>query len=139
MTNENRDDELRLLIQKVSRRIRVNRADEGITDGQLGVLFHLERDGVRTPSELAADEHVTPPSMNRTLNAMEAAGWIRRAPSGDDGRKVLITLTDAGLEVIAETRRLRTVWFSQRLAELSDDERAALDAVMPTLRKLAQS
>ena len=38
------DDELRVLIQRVARRIRNNRGDAALSDSQLGVLFHLEID-----------------------------------------------------------------------------------------------
>lgn len=50
-----------------------------------------------------------------------------------------VALTDEGEQVVAETRRLRTQWFHDRLDELSDDERAALEAARPVLRKLADS
>jgi DNA-binding MarR family transcriptional regulator len=132
------DDDLRLLIQKVARRIRNNRADDALSDSQLGVLFQLET-GDRSPSELAAHERVTPPSMNRTLNGLEQAGLVARTPAADDARRVRVRITDAGFTQISETRKLRTAWFSQQLAELTPDERRALEAVIPVLRRLAQS
>ena len=132
------DDDLRLLIQKVARRIRNNRADDALSDSQLGVLFQLEA-GERSPSELAAHERVTPPSMNRTLNGLEQAGLVARAPAADDARRVRVRITDAGLAQIAETRKLRTAWFSRQLAALNPDERRALEAVIPVLRRLAES
>lgn len=133
------DDELRLLLQKVARRIRNNRGGENVSDSQLSVLFQLDRNGDSTPGQLAEYDHLTPPSMNRTLNGLERAGLIARTPSTDDGRRVIVTLTAAGRDLTAETRRLRTAWFSQRLSELSDRDRAALDAAAPVLRKLAES
>lgn len=135
----NGDDELRLVVQALARRIRTNRGDEAISDSQLGVLFQLEKHGGRAPGQLAEFERVSPPSMNRTLNGLEEKGLVARAPSPDDARKVVVTLTDAGTALILETRRLRTAWFSQRLAELAPAERAALADVTPLLRKLADS
>jgi DNA-binding MarR family transcriptional regulator len=132
------DEELRLLIQKVARRIRNNRADDDLSDSQLGVLFQLEEDD-HSPTELAAHERVTPPSMNRTLNGLERAGLVARHPADDDARRVRVSITAAGLAQIAETRALRTAWFSRQLADLSPDERAALDAAAPVLRRLADS
>ena len=132
------DEELRILIQKVARRIRNNRASDDLGDSQLGVLFHLE-DGDHSPGELAGHERVTPPSMNRTLNGLERAGLIERHPSDDDARRVRVSLTPAGRAQIAETRALRTAWFSQRLADLTPDERRALEAVTPILRRLSES
>ena len=130
------DEELRILIQKVARRIRNNRASDDLGDSQLGVLFRLEG-GDQSPGELAAHERVTPPSMNRTLNGLEQAGLVARHPAIDDARRVRVSLTPAGRAQIAETRALRTAWFSQRLAALTADERRALLAVTPILRRLA--
>ena len=132
------DDELRMLLQRVARRIRNNRADGSMSDTKMGVLFRLEVSPA-TPSQLAERERVTPPSMNRTLNALEEAGLVGRTPDPDDARKVIVTLTTQGAAVIAETRRLRTEWFSERLGELTPDERATLQAVIPVLRHLAES
>ena len=132
------DEELRLLIQKVARRIRNNRASDDLSDSQLGVLFHLE-DADHSPTELAAHERVTPPSMNRTLNGLEQAGLIARTPDDGDARRVRVSITPAGRDQIQTTRALRTAWFSQRLADLTPDERRALEAVTPVLRRLSES
>lgn len=131
------DDELRIMLQRIARRIRVNRADGDVGDSQLSVLFHLDVRGPLTPSQLAALEHVTPPSMNRTVNGLEESGLISRERDADDARKVLVTLTPEASAVITETRRLRSVWFSDELANLTAEERAALDDALPALRKLA--
>jgi len=133
------DDELRLLVQRVGRRIRNNRGDESMSDSQLGVLFVLEKNGSASPSRLAEHERVSPPSMNRTLNGLEERGLVRRDPSPDDARKVVVSITESGIALIRETRRLRTAWFSRQLAELSAEERTALEAVVPVLRKLADA
>lgn len=131
------DDELRIVLQRISRRIRANRADGDLGDSQLSVLMHLDIHGPLTPSRLAALEQVTPPSMNRTVNGLEQSGFVSREPDADDARKVLVTLTPAASAVLAETRRLRSAWFSLQLADLDAAERAALDAALPALRKLA--
>ncbi len=132
------EEELRILIQKVARRIRNNRASEDLSDSQLGVLFQLE-EGDHSPGELAAHERVTPPSMNRTLNGLEQRGLVSRHPADDDARRVRVSVTAAGLTQIAETRALRTAWFSRRLAELTAEDRRALEAVTPVLRRLAEA
>ena len=131
-------DELRLLVQRLARRIRNNRADGSMSDTKMGVLFRLEVSAA-TPGQLAERERVSPPSMNRTLNALEQAALVTRSPDPDDARKVIVTLTPEGAALIAETRRLRTEWFGERLAELSQDERDALQAVIPVLRHLSES
>jgi DNA-binding MarR family transcriptional regulator len=132
------DDELRILFQRLARRIRSNRAEGDLGETQLSVLFQLDSHGPSAPSELASWERVTPPSMNRALNGLEDAGYVTRTKSPDDARKVVIELTTSARALIAETRRLRTAWFSQRLATLDPAERATLERALPTLRKLAE-
>ena len=132
------DDDLRIVLQRIARRIRRNRAEGDLSDTQVSVLFNLQMHGAATPSELAARDQLTPPSMNRTLNGLEDAGYITRTRSVDDARKVVVELTPSAEALLVETRRLRTAWFSQRLATLEPEERAALDRALPTLRKLAE-
>ena len=133
------DDDLRIAILRLSRRMRLERAGADVTDGQLSVLFVLWKEGAQTLGSLSEHERVTPPSMNRTVNALVEAGLVTRRPAPDDGRKVLLEATDAGLEIARETKRRRVAWFATRLNELSQDDRAALYAAAPLLLRLAGS
>jgi len=133
------DDDLRLAVMRLSRRMRAERAGDDVTDGQLSVLFVLWKEGAQTLGSLSEHERVTPPSMNRTVNALVAAGLATREDSPDDGRKVLIRATEAGVEVAQETKRRRVAWFARQLASLSPADRATLDAAAPILRELADS
>jgi DNA-binding MarR family transcriptional regulator len=132
------DEQLRILIQQLARRIRNNRAGDDLGFTQLGVLFHLEA-GESSPGELAARESVTPPSMNRTLNGLERAGLVTRRPDEADARRIRVAITPAGRTRAAQTRAARTAWFAQRLDELSAAERRMLEAAVPVLRKLVAS
>jgi DNA-binding MarR family transcriptional regulator len=131
------DQELRLSIQRLARRIRSMQSDEEITEGQRSVMFALANRGAQTLGSLSEHERVTPPSMNRTINALVAAGLVTRVTAADDARKVSLDLSDAGRTFIEETRRKRDAWFTMRLAELSEEERRALDQAAPILRDLA--
>ncbi|MEO8529249.1 MAG: MarR family transcriptional regulator [Pseudolysinimonas sp.] len=136
---ESDDDELRMVLQRLVRRIRINRAVGDLGDTQLSVLFHLDRLGPQTPGDLAALERVTPPSMNRTVNGLEEGGHVVRAKSVDDARKVLVDLTPSAHDLLVDVRAQRTAWFSQHLATLDATERERLEDVIPILRKLADS
>ena len=136
---DERNDDLRIAIMRLTRRLRAERADGDVTDGQLSVLFVLWKEGAQTLGSLSEHERVSPPSMNRTVNALVAAGLVTRRDSPDDGRKVLITATEAGVEVARETKRRRAAWFARQVASLSPADRATLDAATPILRKLADS
>jgi DNA-binding MarR family transcriptional regulator len=139
VTDENFDSELRVTIQRLARRLRSERAGENITDGQFSVLCVLAKDGPLGLGDLSESERVTPPSMNRTVNALVESGYATRSGSPDDGRKVLIDVTESGHTIISETRRRRDAWFSRRLADLSPEQRRVLERCAPVLRELADS
>ena len=129
--------QLRLTVLRLARRVRAERADDAMSDGRLSVLSLLSNEGAQTLGSLAEHERVTPPSMNRTINALVEAGLVTRVADASDGRKVVIDLSDAGRTLVRETRRKRDAWFSARLAKLNPEERATLDAAAPILRRLA--
>src|ERR1700710_2075679 len=110
------DQEIRLTIQRLARRIRSMQSDDKVTEGQRSVLFSLAKNGPQTLGSLGEHERVTPPSMNRTINALVAAGLVTRVGAQDDGRKVTIDLSATGLTFTRETREQRDAWFSQQLA-----------------------
>jgi len=133
------DDDLRLAILRLSRRMRLERSDADVTDSQLSVLIVLFKEGPQTLGSLSDHERVTPPSMNRTVNSLVEAGFITRSSAPDDGRKVLIEATGPGLDVARETKRRRQAWFARQLDGLDAVDRATLDSAAPILRRLADS
>jgi len=133
------DDELRIALMRIARRIRQQRHDDTLSDSQLSVLYVLTQHGGSTLAALAEHERVTPPSMNRTVNCLDEEGLITRSSSPDDGRKVLIEATDAGSELVNKTRQRRAEWFAAELATLTSAEHDALHGAIPVLLKLANS
>lgn len=133
------EDELRIAVMRLARRMRLERVDGDVSDGQLSVLFVLHKHGPQTLGALSEADRVSAPSMNRTVNRLEETGLVARGSAPDDGRKVLIDLTDAGRAVVTETKRRRAAWFTRQLAVLTPDERAALTAAAPLLERLADS
>jgi DNA-binding MarR family transcriptional regulator len=139
-TSEHNDDqEIRLTVQRLARRIRSMQSDETVTEGQRSVLFALANNGAQTLGSLSEHERVTPPSMNRTINALVKAGLVTRVSAEDDGRKVSIDLSVAGRTFIKETRRKRDAWFTQRLAALTPEQRLIIDQSATILREIADS
>ncbi|MGA0567979.1 MarR family winged helix-turn-helix transcriptional regulator [Rathayibacter sp. KR2-224] len=131
--------DLRVAVARLSRRLRAEKADGDLADGLFSVLALLFREGPKTLGELSDHERVTPPSMNRTVNKLEAAGYVVRQASADDRRKVLFVPTDAGRELVKETRRRRDAWLDRRLAKLPPQTRALLADAAAVIRELADS
>jgi DNA-binding MarR family transcriptional regulator len=130
-------DDVRVAVTRATRRIRQERSSDEITDGQYSVLATLSNHGPKSPSALAEDQKVQPPHMTRVLNALVAAGLVRRDEHPTDGRQVVISITEAGEVEVHETRRRRNEWLAARLATYTPDERAVLAEAATLLRRLA--
>ena len=124
---------------RLARRLRAERGDHGLTLTQLACLATLHRHGAMTPSDLAAHEKVQPPSMTRTVNGLAERGLVQRNPDPHDRRQVVVSLTEAGAELLATDRAQREQWLTQRLADLSTDERETLARAAAILDRLAGS
>jgi DNA-binding MarR family transcriptional regulator len=128
--------DLRIVLTHAVRRIRLERSSEQITDGQYATLAALANRGPMTPSALAEDQHVAAPPMTRTVNALVTAGLARRDSDPSDGRQVLVSITEAGMAEVKETRRRRNAWLAGRLAGLTADEREVLAQATVLLQRL---
>lgn len=130
--------ELRVAVMHVSRRLRLERSTDDITPGQFTVLSVLDRHGPLTPRELAGHEKVSPPSMTRTLAALEREALVIRTDHPTDGRQVLVSLSAEGKREVTETRRRRDAWLARKLADLDPAERDVLARAAVILRKVAE-
>ena len=131
--------ELRIAIGRASRRIRAERGEAGLTDPQFTVLAWLTKEGPLTPGQLAERERIQPPSMTRTVNSLVDLGLVAKAEHPTDGRQVVVSLTDAGVAEVDETRRRRDAWLADRLRQMTPDERALLVDAAELLRRIAAS
>ncbi|QAY74833.1 MarR family transcriptional regulator [Agromyces protaetiae] len=122
---------------RLSRRLRQERADAELSASQFSALGWVSGEGPLTIGRLAELERVTPPSMNRTVNCLADKGLIVREGAPDDGRKVIVRVTDEGEAIMRETRRRRDAWFAKRFEKLTPDERALLLKAGDLLRRLA--
>ncbi len=132
------NQQLRLAIQRLARRIRSNAPDDDISESQRSVLFTLGTHGRQSLGSLSEHERVTPPSMNRTVNALVASGHITRETDEEDGRRIHIDLSNTGHAFVNETRRRRDVWFTQHLQSLTEEQRRILEPAVPILKELAE-
>ena len=131
--------DLRLAVMRLARRVRQQRGDHGLGLGQLSALAALDRHGPMTAGALAAHEQVRPPSITRTLAALAEGGYVERTADPDDGRQVVVSLTDSARSLLREDRRRRDEWLAALLLDLDADDRARLRAALPVLEVLADS
>lgn len=107
--------DLRVLIGKLSRRMRDEAHLGDFTWSQLKVLIRLERDGPATVSTLAEAEGMRPQSMGATIAALKAAGFVSGSPDPKDGRQTLLSLTAACRKAIKAGRAKREDWLLRTL------------------------
>jgi DNA-binding MarR family transcriptional regulator len=130
---------LRVAVARLSRRLRAEKEDDELSDSQTSILAYLVREGSGTIGRLSEHERVKPPSMNRTVNHLERAGYVERTSDEADGRKVVVVPTERGVDLVAETRRRRDAWLNQRLRTLTPEQRATLAQAAEIMRGLADS
>lgn len=101
-------DDAEALRRAVGESVRAIRRSETAPEGQIEVLGFLARDGAHSIASLARLRRVRHQTMRVTVADLEAQGHVVRAPDPSDARGVLVTLTDAGAAMIAESRTRRT-------------------------------
>jgi DNA-binding MarR family transcriptional regulator len=128
--------DVRSVLGQLVRRLRAEAAAEGLTWSQGAVVTRLESAGGVTSAELARAEGVRPQSMSATVAMLEAEGLVRRAPDPTDGRRVLLTLTDAGRAARNQGREVKQKWLAAALQDLSPPERAELRRSLDVLARV---
>ncbi len=119
----------------------LSRADagDGLTRARLSALGLLVMGGPRTLGDLAAAEHVRPPTMTRLVHAMEADGLVARASNPDDGRSIVIRATTHGEEQLELGRRRQIAPLAAAISDLDQRERAELEDAADLLGRLLRS
>ncbi|MGB9997755.1 MarR family winged helix-turn-helix transcriptional regulator [Streptomyces pseudogriseolus] len=128
-------EELRLTIGRL---VRTVRAVDTMPPGEAAVLGYLDRGVPLTTAEIAQQRGVSHQSAAKTVKGLLAQGLVRAEAHPDDGRKLLLTLTPAGHDRLAEERRRRADRLGSAInAVLSPDERKTLEAALPLLSRLS--
>lgn len=129
--------ELRAVFSRLRRTLREASGTSDLTPSQTAVLSRLINDGPASASALAAAERVRPQSMAATLAALEQHGLVGRRPDPEDGRRQVVSLTEAGLAHVANSRQARQEWLTRAMAEhYTESERATVLEALALLDRL---
>ncbi len=91
------------LTRVVEARQRATFARHGLDAASFDVLATLRRAGspcALTPGQLARSAMVTTGAITQRLDRLQERGLVSRSPGPTDARSVLVTLTDAGREIL---------------------------------------
>jgi len=123
------------------RRVRQVPAGGGLTMPERTALSALDRSGPATSSALAREVQITAQAMGATLSALRARGLVERRPDPDDGRRVVLTVTAAGVQALQDKRNARTELIARALTSgaFTPTELEQLTAAASLLERLAQN
>jgi len=107
---------------------------------ELETIAHLARHASLLPTELAAFTRVTTQSMSQIVKKLEEQGMVLRTPSESDKRKVYISLTPVGREMVIKTKYIKDEWLKTVIEKsLTREEKELLIKALPVLQKLIKT
>jgi DNA-binding MarR family transcriptional regulator len=131
---------LRLSIGLLLRRMRQIPTRDELTLSESAALARLDRGGPATSAQLARAEQISPQSMGATLGALQERGLIDRAPDPEDGRRMILSITETGLAVLRDRRNQRSAELARALSTgFTATELRQLATAAPLLERLANS
>jgi DNA-binding MarR family transcriptional regulator len=116
-------------------RLLLRQVDAELSRTELGLLRTLS-DGPRRITELAELEGLAQPTMTILIKQLEQEGLVQRERRSDDGRVVLVDLTESGRDALEAYRERVTEAIGEYLAEISDEQVDQLAAATETLAQL---
>lgn len=92
-----------------------------VTEQQWRVLRVLDENESMDASELAKGASILAPSLSRILKTLEARGYIEMRKDPEDGRRTLISLSDAGAAFLAEAAPESAAIYTEIEAQVGHD------------------
>jgi DNA-binding MarR family transcriptional regulator len=115
-------------------------AERGLTVSRATLLWTLRRTGPCPQRDLAEALSVTARTVTGLVDGLAAAGLVTREPHPTDRRATLVTLTDAGTELVATLEREQAELGGQLFGAMPrarfDGLVAGLDDVLATLHQI---
>jgi DNA-binding MarR family transcriptional regulator len=131
---------LQLSIGMLLRRLRQVHAEGALTLPEASVLKRLAQGGPTTVTALAKAEQISAQSVGATLGALEARGLLQRRPDPGDGRRAILSTTEAGRKALDNKTDARTELLATALsARFNTDELRQLMAAAPLIERLGLS
>ncbi|MFJ5533244.1 MarR family winged helix-turn-helix transcriptional regulator [Streptomyces sp. NPDC093261] len=143
MESENFADDLSTALVAVQRLIR-RRLRSGIGAPRLrGAEVELLRLVVARPgvgvSDAAKELYLAGNSVSTLVNQLAREGYLIRETDPADRRAARLLPTEAAETRLRDWRERRTALVRRQVARLDDEDRKALEAALPALRKLAEN
>lgn len=132
--------EIRIAVSRILRQFRKQVVNFPVSMTEQTTLALLDQHQQLLPSELAAMEKITAQSMSQVLNNLHHLGYIHKEGAAHDKRKVYVSLSKKGLEVLNSIRTKRNEWLANAMAKLlTTEEKKILKQSAAILQRLADA
>jgi DNA-binding MarR family transcriptional regulator len=130
---------LRVAVGLVVRKLRQAPSPGELSLAESSALSRLERGGPATSSDLARVDRISPQSMGVTVAALLDGGLIERNRDPEDGRRIVLSVTEAGRRTLRDKRGARTEHIAAALRDgFTEDELRQLEGASVLLERLAE-
>jgi DNA-binding MarR family transcriptional regulator len=123
----------------VMRMIRSEMRSQKVTDlavPQFRALMYLSRNPGTTLQSVAHHLGLTPPTVSKMVDGLLLDGLLRREPSSHDRRKVTLTLTPQGQEILEQAHHATQTHLAEVLSHLTPQEGETVYQAMVLLQPL---
>ncbi|MFC4213196.1 MarR family winged helix-turn-helix transcriptional regulator [Pedobacter lithocola] len=129
---------LRPVLARLNRKLRkLSPSNTVLSQTERSILVLLEQHDYLLSAELAVLEKITPQSMGQLLNHLTALNLISKTASETDKRKIHISLSPIGKEMLQQVRHERDEWLSKAITEVcTEQEQLILKEAIGPLTKL---
>ena len=131
-------NDLRPILLRLTRELRRETEQFGITGRQATLLWLVKGSPGLTLRALAEMEGISPPALSGHIDRLERSGLLVRVRSTEDRRRVGLELTPEGDRLLRSVRERRTAWLAERLGELDPDAQEAVAAAVEPLQRLLE-
>ena len=146
MTSSSSQEALAVRLTFAIKRLRARLQDthparvKSLPISQLAILKRLRDDGPTTAATLAVAEHVSQQAIAQHVATLRSAGLVETASDPKDGRKIVVTVTRAGLKLFDAAAESRNAWLMRAIdSQISAKERPALTKAIELLERLASA
>lgn len=112
-----------------------------LTVAQYKVLQHLfwhHPNGLGI-KELSEHLGLAKSTISGIVDRVERDGWVKREPDAEDARKIVVQLTQKGVDVFEKIPKDREEFWRNTIGKLSEDEQKTLLELLKKLEKVMES
>ncbi|MEV6348057.1 MarR family transcriptional regulator [Actinoplanes sp. NPDC051851] len=137
VADESRGSQLLPVLAQLVRFLRQLDSPDNPSPVALGVLRRLDREGPSRITDLARLERTSQPGMTQLVGRLERAGLVLRTADAQDGRVVLVEVTEEGRALIARTHAYYVATLDKLFDRLDPADCETIVAALPALERLA--